>query len=416
MNRPRWANDKLALVLFALAHVGIFAGLFRSVYNIPYSGTGLFYDYAGKVLSGLLPYRDFVLEYPPFALVFFTLPRILGESFRWYYVWFQTQVVVFDLLTLGTLYVAARWWSLSVWRVLGVYTVVVLAVGPITLHQYDIFPATFSVLAIVWFARGRDFGAWVFLALGLMTKVYPILLAPVFIILDWRANRRRFARAAIAFASTCIVVLLPWLVTAPTSLRVLVNYHTKRGIHLDSTYGTLAFIAQGLGLGLVDVRMSFASWNLAGRVPDALATVSTFVLAVTLIVVYAIIARRAKDREMDVGRDVEFVAHSSALILVASMAASKVLSPQYLIWVMVMIPLVTRPHRLGVWILFTAIGVLTYYMYPHHYNELLAGRTAAVVGMGLRNALLIVLAVVLAIALRRVRASEDSPHPLPAMA
>ena len=162
--------------------------------------------------------------------------------------------------------------------------------------------------------------------------------------------------------------------------------------------------------------MSFASWNLAGRVPDALARVSTFVLALTLIVVYAIIARRANDREMDVGRDVEFVAHSSALVLVASMAASKVLSPQYLIWVMVMIPLVTRPYRLAVWILFTAIGVLTYYMYPHHYNELLAGRTAAVVGMGLRNALLIVLAVVLAIALRRARATERAPHPLPAMA
>jgi uncharacterized membrane protein len=369
------------------------------------------------VLSGLMPYRDFVLEYPPFALVFFTLPRILGESYRWYYVWFQTQVVVFDLVILVGLYLAARWWALSVWRLLVVYTVVVLAVGPITLHQYDIFPSAFSLLAIVWFARGRDIGAWAFLALGVMTKIYPILLAPLFMILDWRAGRRHFGRAAIAFSTTCVIVLLPWLVTAPTSFRTLVSFHTKRGVQIESTYATLAFIAQGLGFGLVDVRLSPASWDLAGRVPDALATLSTFILAMTLIVSYAFIGRWAREREPNAARDVEFVAQGSALILVASMAASKVLSPQYLIWVMPMIPLVTRPYRLVVWGLFAGIGMLTYFMYPHHYDELLAGRTSAVFGMGLRNALLVVLAGVLALSLRRTPAGRGSlPDPLPAVA
>jgi hypothetical protein len=212
-------------------------------------------------------------------------------------------------------------------------------------------------------------------------------------------------------------VLLPWLVTAPMSLRTLVNYHTKRGIHLDSTYGTLAFVAKGLGLGLVDVRMSFGSWNLAGRVPDLLATVSTFILAITLLVVYALIARWAREHDTTAARDVECVAHCSALVLVASMAASKVLSPQYLIWVLPMIPLVTRPHRLAVWGLFASIGVLTYYMYPHHYDELRAARTPAVVGMGIRNALLIVLAWLLAVALRRASPGGGSMKaPLPAVA
>jgi hypothetical protein len=58
-------------------------GLFRGLYSIRYSGTGLFYEYAGRVLAGQLPYRDFFAEYPPLAIAIFTMPRMLGESFRW---------------------------------------------------------------------------------------------------------------------------------------------------------------------------------------------------------------------------------------------------------------------------------------------------------------------------------------------
>ncbi|HEX3868368.1 MAG TPA: hypothetical protein VHV78_16500, partial [Gemmatimonadaceae bacterium] len=62
--RTIWNRRALVLAIAIVAHVAIFAGLFRGIYSMPFSGTGLYYDYAGKILAGHMPYRDFAAEYP----------------------------------------------------------------------------------------------------------------------------------------------------------------------------------------------------------------------------------------------------------------------------------------------------------------------------------------------------------------
>ena len=74
---------------------------------------------------------------------------MLGESFRWYYVWYQVEVVLADLLIVLALYLAARRWALSPWLLIAAYTAAVLAVGPINLQQFDIFPAALSLFAVI---------------------------------------------------------------------------------------------------------------------------------------------------------------------------------------------------------------------------------------------------------------------------
>src|SRR3954466_4816842 len=108
MRALREGGRAVKLVSFALVHVFIFAVLFRTVYNTPFTGTGLFYDDAAKLLAGRVPYRDFTLEYPPLALAFFTLPRLNGSSFADYYIGWQIQVVLCDLLVLFLLDAIAR--------------------------------------------------------------------------------------------------------------------------------------------------------------------------------------------------------------------------------------------------------------------------------------------------------------------
>ena len=57
-----------------------------------------------------------------------------------------------------------------------------LAVGPITLQQYDIFPAALTLCGGGVSSRARrNIAVWTLLALGTMTKVYPALLVPVFL-------------------------------------------------------------------------------------------------------------------------------------------------------------------------------------------------------------------------------------------
>lgn len=396
------ARDDVAWLLgFAALHVAIFAGLFGRGYNMPFSGTGLFYDYGSALVAGQVPYRDYFVEYPPFALVFFTLPRLVGATFHWYYVAYQTQVVLFDLITLGALY-AARDHSRPPWEILAPYTVAVLAVGPIILEQFDIFPAAFTLLAVVYYSRSRDTAAWIFLALGVMTKVYPLLIAPVFLLLDWRRGLRvrDVGRAAIAFTATCFVVVLPLLVIAPTSLTRMLAFHAQRGIHLDSTYGSLAMVMDALNVSYVHVVFTFRSWNLAGPVPDVLTRLSTPLLGVLLLGAYALIAKCLRTLGDESTRDVRVVATCSALVLLAGLVGSKVLSPQYLIWVVPLVPLMTRPHRYLAWGVFALTGLMTYYIYPLRYGDLMYHHESAIAALAARSLLLVALTLIVADSLR----------------
>ena len=412
----RWNDPRVQLLGFALAHVVIFACVFRALYIMPYSGTGLYYDYGSALLAGKVPYRDYLVEYPPLALAFFTLPRLVGASFRWYYVAYQYQVVIFDLIALATLY-AARDRSEQPWRVLGAYTVAILAVGPIVFQQFDIFPAVFTLLAVYCYSRERDTGAWIFLALGVMTKVYPALIAPVFLILDWQRGRRvvHLARMAGAFTATCLLVALPLLVIAPTSLVRLYAYHAHRGIQLESVFSSIALAIWRFTTTPMRCVLNFGSWNLAGPVPDRLAAISGPVLALLLLLAYAFIFVRTKSLDDGAIRRVRLVATCSALVLFVGLVGSKVFSPQYLIWLVTLVPLAVAPRRMTVLTLFALVGVATYYIYPRHYADLRAFLDSGVAALDVRNTLLVTLTVIVANALRlaTLPAAAGSPEPQP---
>jgi Glycosyltransferase family 87 len=404
----RWDDPRWQLAGFVLAHVVLFAGVFRGVYTMPFSGTGLFYDYGSAIVAGKVPYRDVFIEYPPFALVFFTLPRLIGASFRWYYVWYQVEVVVADLIVLVLLY-AARERGTAPWRVLLPYTVLLLGVGPIIPQQYDLFPAAITLGAVVAFAARRDTTAWILLALGAMTKVYPALLAPVFLLLDDRVTLGpRLRRAAGLFAATCVAVLAPLLVIAPASLERMVTFHTERGIQIESVYASIAFAVRSLGIGLIRVVDSHRSSGIAGPIADVLAPASTVVLAMVLISTYAFIARQLRGMAPAAMRDVRIVATSSALVILGGLVASKVLSPQYLIWPLPLLPLVARPARGWIWGVFTVAGVITYYIYPLHYGALLGREPLGVGALAARNLLLLTLTLIVARSLRAACADSGS--------
>ena len=95
-------------------------------------------------------------------------------------------------------------------------------------------------------------------------------------------------------------------------------------------------------------------------------------------------------------------------MLLAGLVASKVLSPQYLIWVLPLLPLVTGPRRGVIWGVFVTAGLLTYYIYPLHYPDLLGREPVAVVALAARNVLLLTLTLIVARSLRAACADSGS--------
>jgi uncharacterized membrane protein len=373
------------LVCFALVHVLIFAVLFRTVYNLRFSGTTLFYDIAAKLLAGQLPYRDFS-AYPPLALVFFVLPRLNGSSFADYYAGWQIEIFVCDLVVLWLLHAIARRSNQRPAWVLAGYTLFVLAVGPIVFHQFDLFPAAMTVAAIYAFQRGKDTAGWIALTAGALTKLFPLLLIPIFAFPALRArDRRSLVRAAIAIAGTILVVLLPLLVTAPASLLSMFAYHTGRGIHVESTYGGLLLAADKLHLTHVGLYERFGSWQLSGSGPDVLTPLSTVLFLAVLALVYRLVWKKQVAPTT-----------AAAAVIASAIVTSKVLSPQYLIWLVPLVPLVESRRWMVLWTVFAAAGVASYYIFPLGYHRLIFENDGAVISvLVLRNLLLLLLTLLL---------------------
>jgi hypothetical protein len=111
----------------------------------------------------------------------------------------------------------------------------------------------------------------------------------------------------------------------------------------------------------VHVVKSFGSDNLVGSLPHLFATVSGVVTLLALLGVYVLYARSERTRE-------ELVAASAAAVT-AYIAFSKVFSPQYLVWLIPLVPLIGGRRGLRASVLLLVIVVMTQVWSPYRYGE-----------------------------------------------
>jgi hypothetical protein len=115
------------------------------------------------------------------------------------------------------------------------------------------------------------------------------------------------------------------------------------------------------GLGVTG-ETSHGSQNLAGSAADWFAVISTVLQAGVLIWIWAVFAR---------GRgDAEALVRSAAAALCAVIAFGKVLSPQFLIWLIPVVPLVRGRRGVGASALLGVALVLTQIWFPFRYFRL----------------------------------------------
>ena len=139
---------------------------------------------------------------------------------------------------------------------------------------------------------------------------------------------------------------------------------------------------------------SFGSQNLTGGLPDSLATVLTIVQVLAVIALWILFATRR-------GYPEELTA-ASAAVVAAFIAFGKVLSPQFLIWLVPLVPLVLGGLGLVAAGLFVLVLVLTQLWFPRTYWELVAFDAGPSWLLLARDLALVALVAVLAAAIGRV--------------
>lgn len=343
--------------------------------------------YAQGVLGGAHPYADLGFEYPPLALGPLLVPG-LGDAPAGVYEW------RFGVLMLAAaLAVQALVGALGGRRAAWLCVLLPLLTGALLRTRFDLVPVAL-LLAGLLVARRRPTAGLAVLALATATKLFPVLAAALLLVhLEATGRRRAAVRGAVAFVAVLAAVCLPF---AGDGFVDQFRFHLDRPVQIESTPATVLWLLGDSSVTGDPVRPDrFKSNGLDGGPAETVALGFAVALGLVLVAV-GVVLRSARDGSHALQRAV-------LCALLAFVALGKVLSPQYLVWLLPLAALAWVRGDRTVAVLVVAAAAATLVYFPGSYFDLVAGADAQIATVAVRNLLLLgALAAGLA-ALRRNR-------------
>ncbi|MBA2568767.1 MAG: DUF2029 domain-containing protein [Actinobacteria bacterium] len=400
-SRPRPVDPMLAAFAAGIASI-----LFLTSWALLHRGfykrdqivdTPVYHRYGEAMDDGRVPYRDFGLEYPPGALPAFVVPAIGDADFGTFTRRFEGLMAVCGLALVAFVAAALAGLGAGARRLaaaLGLVALAPLAAGSVVLSRFDLWPAALAAAALAALLSGRERLGHGALGLAIAAKIYPAVLAPLAVAYVWkRQGRREAIRCGAILVGATAIVVLPFLALSPGGVWDSFTRQASRPLQIESLGSAFLLAAHHL-FGL-DITMdsSHGSQNLAGTLPGALALLQALVQVAVLVAVWIAFARGPASKE-------RFVL-ACAAVLTAFIALGKVVSPQFLIWLIPVVPLVHGRRGLAASSLLAAALVLTQLWFPFRYWDLALrfDETASWLVL-VRDLVLLVLLAVLALGLR----------------
>jgi hypothetical protein len=395
-----------AVAVFVAAWLGLHTGFYRHRQIVD---TPIYQRYGDAMRHGQVPYRDFQLEYPPAALPVFVIPSLLRSQdgdLSGYRQGFEAEMLVcgaFVLLFMLSVLLRLDAGALRIGAALGFAAVAPLLLGSVELSRFDLWPAALTTGALAAFVAGSQrLGAGV-LGLAVAAKLFPAVLVPVAAVWIWRrSGRRELLVCTTVFAAVLVLCFGPFVALSPHGVWHAVTTQTSRPLQIETLGAGVLLVAHAVGGLGITMQSSHGSQNLAGRGPDALATVQTVLQAAALIATWVWFARGPASRER--------LVCASAAAVCAFVAFGKVLSPQFLIWLIPLVPLVGGRRGVAAGALLAAALVLTQLWFPFRYWDLaLDFRTFPSWLVLFRDVALVALFAVLIVPTGRARAAPRPP-------
>ena len=353
--KPSLPAPAAGLLEAALLVIGLVAmlGLFFATRHA--LGTGdvtLYHRYAAALWSGAPLDKLLPGEYPALALAVMSLtllPRT-GDPTAVFARWMTAAAAIGYLMMR---HFAGRTAALA-------YAIYLLVGAAITvLARFDIVPALL-VLGALFAARRRRFAvAYALLAAGFLVKGFPIALVPLIVLQQrrrelmagrpWLPSVARAAGPAMAFTAAVMIAVA---LTGWTHVFWPLGYQSHRPIQVESAAGSALWLFSFLGFPALSAQ-GYSSADLVGPLSAPVSLAFGAAGVAGLLWTYSLFERG----RLELGR-------SFILVVLVVMLASKVLSPQYLIWVL---PLVAAVE--GVDAVWLGIAALTTVIYPLMYLE-----------------------------------------------
>jgi hypothetical protein len=410
MRRTATGRDLAVLTAAALALLLATAAFTWSRANDASSwDVPLYQSFGDRIVAGDVPYRDVRIEYPPGALPAFVLPSLVasGESpvyepemndaarsyarsFAALMTLLLAATVVLTAVALGALGATVGHAAVA----LGLVGATPLLLGELSLTRFDALPVALTALSVAALLRGRPRVAAVALGAAISAKLYPLLLLPLLAI--YVARRRSVREAVVGVvltAATVAVILVPFVVVSPGDAWFSIRAQLTRGVQVEGLPGNVAIAlcraADHVGLGSLGVGVdeggtgAVRSADVTGGLGQVLGVLGGLAAVAVVLGVWIAAWRRPDASRTRLVRDL-------AAVVAAQLALGRVLSPQFVLWLVPLVPLVAgRRGRLASALLAVAL-VATQVWFPDLYRDYVNERGAFETGyLLLRNALLL---------------------------
>ena len=326
----------------------------------------LYQTYGERLAGGLVPYRDFGFEYPPGALPAIVLPALVTGTVHAYRIAFVAELALVGVVAVLLLDAVLR--RLELPRRERILSLAVVALAPlllggVILTRFDLVPAALVLAALALAVAGRRRAAALVVGVGAAVKLYPALLLPPLAIDAWRRGGRRELAIVLGLAVAPVALAyIAFFAVAPDGVLDSLGRQIGRPLQIESVgAGLLLALHQAFGMGLGWTSGS-GSQNLTGTGAGVLAALQGVVQVVAVVLVWVAYARGPSTAE-------RLVRYGAASV-VAFVALSKVLSPQFLVWLVLLVPLVGGPRRRTALALTAVACALTAVWFPARYWDL----------------------------------------------
>jgi uncharacterized membrane protein len=362
--RVALAAGLVALVVFGAAWTLLHHGFYRRGQIVD---TPVYQRYGDAMADGQVPYLDFGVEYPPAALPVFVLPAIGDRHDQTIYQRnFEWLMVICGLLAIAGVAIALAALGAGSERLLAALAFAALAplaLGSVILTRFDLWPTALLVLGLAAVLVDRKRTGLGVLGVAAAAKIFPIVVVPPVLTYVWRRYGRREALVcAGVFAGVVALIFLPFVRLSPGGVWDSLHRQADRPLQIESLGSSFLLVAHQFGLWTVRLNLSHGSQNQGGSLADTLAAIQSAVQAIVVIALWVAFARGPATRE-------RLVRYSAAAVA-AFIAFGKVLSPQFLIWLLPLVPLVRGRRGLAASAVLALALVLTQLWFPYRYWRL----------------------------------------------
>lgn len=286
----------------------------------------------------LVPYRDFSVEYPPGFLLLAVAPALLGVDLDGYRVVFSIFMAGLLALALLVTWYSGRWLKIDPRPIVTGATWMALALGTVAVRRFDALVSVSLCLALWGCMTRRPLVVGAALGIGLSCRIVPLVIAPL-VLVHWIVFRRWREIAVAAGAGTVAVLAInvPFLLEAGSHVLDVVRYHAARPFEAGSTGAALLSIYRIVDPTSARAVEAYGATHIVGAGQAVLLPLSTVlpVVATGAIALWCVKQTRAARAMPDAERVAgEALWRAACATLAVSMALGKVLSSQYLVWLL----------------------------------------------------------------------------------